>query len=219
MDVLKLRDEDKQVNRSIVRIDVTLAITGASGSIYGLTLLEQLVKAGKTVALVVSDAAVQVARHELEEDFSTLDGVLSALRTRHVEPSSDHQVTLYSVTDWFNPLASGSTAPRQMVICPCSMGTLGAIAHGSGHNLIHRAADVVLKEKQRLILLPREMPYSTIHLTNMTELARAGAMILPLSPSFYQRPQTIADLVQTVVDRVLHHLDVPSSACSPWYSI
>lgn len=206
------------VNRSIVNIDVTLAITGASGSIYGITLLERLIKAGKAVALVVSDAAVQVAHHELEEDFSTLEGVLSALHARDVQLRNDDQLTLFSVTDWFNPLASGSTAPRQMVICPCSMGTLGAIAHGFGNNLIHRAADVILKEQQRLILLPREMPYSTLHLSNMTKVAHAGAMILPLSPSFYQRPQTIADLVDTVIDRVLSHLDI-SSRRLPWYSI
>lgn len=196
---------------------VTVAITGASGALYGLNLIERLLSAGRVVALVVSKPGIAVVRHELGMDFSSLQGVRAALSARVADAASLQRLTWYPVDDLFTPLASGSTAPDQMVICPCSMATLGAIARGAGHNLIHRAADVMLKESRPLLLMPRETPYSCIHLDNMAMLVRAGARVMPLSPSFYQRPQTITELVDTVIDRALHHLDVAVPGRTPWY--
>ena len=197
---------------------VTVAITGASGALYGLSLIERLMRAGRAVALVVSKPGITVVRHELGLDFSSLQGVRAALSERLDNPACLQRLTWYAVNDFFTPLASGSTAPGQMVICPCSMATLGAIARGAGYNLIHRAADVILKENGRLLVMPRETPYSSIHLDNMATLVRAGARVMPLSPSFYQRPQTITELVDTVIDRALHHLDVAVPRRTLWYS-
>lgn len=194
---------------------VTLALTGASGLVYGLRLLECLLGAGLDVALIYSQAAQIVAKQEL-------DLVLPArpqdaerhLRERFMDaPGSLH---VYGREDWYAPMASGSNPTDAMVICPCTMGTLAAIANGLADNLIERAADVALKERRTLVLVPRETPFSVLHLENMLRLARAGAVILPANPGFYNRPRTADDLVDFVVARVLDHLDVAHELMPRW---
>ena len=166
-----------------------IGISGASGSIYGKLLLEKLVglsRQVKDVSVIFSDNARKVWEYELGPiDVASLP------------------FTIYKSNDFFAPMASGSAGYTAMIICPCSMGTLGRIASGVSDDLMTRAADVVLKEKQRLILVPREAPYNLIHLNNMKLLTEAGAILCPASPSFYIRPQTVDEVVMTVVDRVL----------------
>lgn len=194
---------------------ITLAITGASGAPYALRLLECLLGAGETVHLLLSDAARVVIPQEtgwvLPEEHATL---AEAFRRRFAVTSA--QLHVPASKDWFSPVASGSNAPRRMVVCPCSMGTLAAIAHGMSDNLIERAADVVIKEKGRLVLVPRETPFSVIHLDNMAALARLGVIILPAAPGFYQPPHTVDDLVDFVVARVLDQLGLPHTLGPRW---
>lgn len=197
---------------------VTLAITGASGAPYALRLLESLLAAGETVYLLLSDAARVVIPQETgwalpEEQVALAD----AFRQRFaVTPARLH---MPAGKDWFSPVASGSNAPRRMVVCPCSMGTLAGIAHGMSDNLIERAADVVIKEKGKLVLVPRETPFSVIHLDNMTTLARLGVVILPAAPGFYQPPHTVEDLVDFVVARVLDQLGIAHTLGPRWGSV
>lgn len=197
---------------------VTLAITGASGAAYALRLLECLLAAGETVYLLLSDAARVVIPQETgwalpEEQVALAD----AFRQRFaVTPARLH---MPASKDWFSPVASGSNAPRRMVVCPCSMGTLAGIAHGMSDNLIERAADVVIKERGTLVLVPRETPFSVIHLDNMTALARLGVVILPAAPGFYQPPHTVEDLVDFVVARVLDQLGLAHTLGPRWGSV
>ena len=195
---------------------VTLAITGASGAQYGLRLLQCLLAANVRVWLLMSDAARVVIDTETdcrlpEGDHRELQAFL-ADRFGAVEG----QLQLFSKTDWFSPVASGTGAPASMVICPASGGTLSAIACGASNNLIERAADVALKERRQLILVPREAPYSEIHLENMLKLTRMGAMILPASPGFYQKPQSVEDLVDFVVARLLDQLGIEQKLLPRW---
>ena len=193
-----------------------LALTGASGMPYGLRLLECLLATGCNVQLLYSQAAQIVARQEMDLELPTRPAeAKAALLTRY--PAVDpEKLAVFGREEWFAPVASGSNPPDAMVVCPCSMGTLAAIAHGLADNLIERAADVVLKEGRKLILVPRETPFSVIHLENMLRLARAGAVILPPSPGFYHHPQTVADLVDFVVARVLDQLAVPHALMRRW---
>ena len=193
-----------------------LALTGASGMPYGLRLLECLLATGCNVQLLYSQAAQIVARQEMDLELPTRPAeAKAALLTRY--PAVDpEKLAVFGREEWFAPVASGSNPPDAMVVCPCSMGTLAAIAHGLADNLIERAADVVLKEGRKLILVPRETPLSAIHLENMLRLARAGAVILPPSPGFYHHPQTVADLVDFVVARVLDQLAVPHALMRRW---
>lgn len=194
---------------------VTLALTGASGMPYGLRLLESLVRAGCRIHLLYSTAAQVVARQECDLVLPTQPREAArALAARY--GAGDAQITAYAREDWMAPIASGSNAADAMAICPCSMGTLGAIAHGLADNLIERAADVMLKERRPLVLVPRETPLSVIHLDNMATLARAGAVILPPSPGFYTHPQSVADIVDFVVARVLDQLGVPNTLSPRW---
>ena len=173
---------------------ITLAITGASGAVYGVRLLEQLLSAGCQVHLLLSSAAQVVLATELDLSWPTEPQACQQFLLQQYG-CDEHQLRVYGRDDWFSPVASGSAAPKQMVVCPCSMGTLAAIAHGMSDNLIERAADVVLKERGHLLLVPRETPYSAIHLENMLKLTQLGATILPASPGFYHKPQSIDDLV------------------------
>jgi 4-hydroxy-3-polyprenylbenzoate decarboxylase len=136
----------------------------------------------------------------------------------HRYPSRPDQLQVFGKEEWGAPIASGSAAPRAMVVCPCTGGTLAAIACGASRSLIERAADVVLKERRQLILVPREMPFSALHLENMLKLARLGAVIMPPSPGFYHRPQTVQDLVDFVVARILDHLGVKQGLVPRWGS-
>ena len=194
---------------------ITLALTGASGMGYGIRLLECLLRAGCRVDLLVSSAARIVARQELDLTLPADTGDLAAFFDARF---SGHGGTLaaYGKEEWFAPAASGSNPADAMVVCPCTMGAVAAIAHGMADNLIERAADVMLKEKRPLILVPRETPFSLIHLRNMTLLAEAGATILPANPGFYHRPQSVDQVVDFIVARVLDHLGVPHDLMARW---
>lgn len=198
---------------------VCLALTGASGMPYGIRLLECLLAAGCRVQLLYSQAAQVVARQEMALDLpSRPQEVATHFRERYagVLERSAGRLEVYGREEWFAPVASGSNPPDAMVVCPCSMGTLAAIAQGLADNLIERAADVALKEKRPLVLVPRETPLSAIHLENMLRLARAGAIILPPNPGFYHHPQSVQDLVDFVVARVLDHLGIAHTLTARW---
>ena len=196
---------------------ICLALTGASGMPYGLRLLDSLLAAGCRVQLLYSQAAQVVARQEMDLELPSRPAdARSALLARLPATVNPENLQIYGREEWFAPVASGSNPPDAMVICPCSMGTLAAIAQGLADNLIERAADVVLKEGRKLVLVPRETPFSVIHLENMLRLARAGACIVPPSPGFYNHPQTIADIVDFVVARVLDQVGVPHTLMQRW---
>ncbi len=194
---------------------VALAVTGASGSAYALRLLEQLLAAEQRVWLMLSDAARIVMEMETGVVLSTeIDQAQQQLSERF--GVGEGQLKLFSRQDWLSPVASGSGGPRAMVVCPCSMGALSAIAHGSSDNLLERAADVMIKERRQLVLVPRETPYSTIHLENMLKLSQYGVTILPASPGLYQQPQSVEDLVDFVVARILDQLGLEQQLIPRW---
>ena len=193
---------------------VTLAITGASGAQYGLRLLECLLAARCRVYLLISDAARVVLATETDVQLPEFAQWADYLGSRC--GAAPEQLHVFARDDWMAPVASGSSAPASTVICPCSMGTLAAIACGASNNLVERAADVALKERRQLILVPRETPYSQIHLENMLALTRMGAMILPASPGFYRRPADVDALVDFVVARILDQLGVEQHLLARW---
>jgi len=194
---------------------ITLALTGASGMPYGLRLLQCLLESGARVYLLYSQAAQIVAKQELGVALSA-----SSREAREVLAgrlgAAPGQLLVFGREEWFAPVASGSNPGDAMVVCPCTMGTLAAIAGGLSDNLIERAADVMLKENRKLILVPRETPFSAIHLENMLKLARLGCVILPPNPGFYHHPKTVDDLVDFVVARVLDHLGIPHQLVARW---
>ena len=194
---------------------VTLAVTGASGSQYALRLLACLVRADVEVFFLISQAAQLVVATETDLQLPPKPQALEAFLTEHYQARAG-QIRVFGKQDWMSPVASGSGAPSAMVVCPCSTGTLSAIATGASNNLIERAADVTLKERRKLILVPRESPYSTIHLENMLTLSRMGAVILPASPGFYHQPQSIDDLVDFVVARILNQLGIEQDLLKRW---
>ena len=194
---------------------VTLAFTGASGMPMGLRLLEVLLAADVRVWLVYSPAAQVVAKQECDLVLPAQPREAQRLLAERYGARPD-RLHVFGREDWNAPIASGSNPGDAMAICPCTMGTLGAIAAGLADNLIERAADVMLKERRPLVLVPRETPLSLVHLENMTTLARAGAVILPPAPGFYGRPRTVADLVDFVVARVLDQLGVPHDLGVRW---
>lgn len=194
---------------------ITLAITGASGAQYGLRLLQCLLQADYKVQLLISKAAQVVIATET-------DLVLPAQRPERsayfaeLFGANPEQISVYGLDQWLAPVASGSAVSPAMVVCPCSTGTLAAIAQGHANSLIERAADVTLKERKKLILVPRESPYSTIHLENMLKLSQMGATILPASPGFYHKPTDIQQLIDFVVARILDHLGIEHQLCPRW---
>jgi len=194
---------------------ITLAFTGASGMPYGLRLLECLLAAGRRVFLLYSPAAQIVAKQECDLALPAQPREAARLLADRYRAAGD-QLVVFGREDWLAPVASGSNPADAMAVCPCTMGTLAAIAHGLADNLIERAADVMLKERRPLVLVPRETPLSAIHLANMLTLAEAGAVILPPAPGFYARPQAVADLVDFVVARVLDQLRVPHELGPRW---
>lgn len=195
---------------------ICLALTGASGMPYGLRLLDCLLAAGCKVQLLYSQAAQVVARQEMAVDLPSRPSEAKAALLARFPHADPDKLAVYGREEWFAPVASGSNPPEAMIICPCSMGTLAAIAQGLADNLIERAADVVLKEGRKLVLVPRETPFSAIHLENMLRLSRAGAVILPPSPGFYQHPQSVQDIVDFVVARVLDQIGVPHALMQRW---
>lgn len=194
---------------------ITVAFTGASGMPYGLRLVECLLAAGCRVWLLYSQVAQIVARQEMDWALPGRAAELEAeLGARFAtEPG---QLRVFGREEWFAPPASGSNPPDAMVVCPCTMGTLAAIAAGMSQNLIERAADVVVKEGRKLVLVPRESPLSAIHLENMLKLARLGVCILPPNPGFYHHPKSVDDLVDFVVARVLDQLGVAHQLMARW---
>lgn len=199
---------------------ITLAITGASGAPYALRLLECLVAQKQQVIVLISSAAKVVFATEENIQFPggterTAEFLRARLRQQGIEVA-ENQIQVFGKQEWFSPVASGSAAPKRMVICPCSTGTLSAVATGASDNLIERAADVVLKERGQLILVPRETPLHAIHLEHMLKLAQMGATIMPASPGFYHQPQSIDDLINFVVARILDHLGLDQTLIGRW---
>jgi 4-hydroxy-3-polyprenylbenzoate decarboxylase len=197
-------------------MELTVAITGASGTIYARRTLQLLAASGvvETINLIMSGTAVTVAQVELGVSLKEPD---NARINEWLELAPDSKLIRYWRLDNFAAKpSSGSNKQAGMIIVPCSMGTLGAIASGAGTNLIHRAADVCLKEGRTLVLVPRETPYNAIHIENMLRLSHAGARILPASPGFYHRPKTIDDLVEHLCYRILDQFDIPHSSRTQW---
>ena len=194
---------------------VAVAFTGASGMPYGLRLVECLLAAGCNVWLLYSQVAQIVARQEMDLSLPSRPlEVQQMLGTRF--SARPGQLRVFGREEWFAPLASGSNPADAMVVCPCTMGTLASIAAGLSQNLIERAADVSIKEGRRLVLVPRETPFSAIHLENMLKLARLGVVILPPSPGFYTHPRSVDDIVDFVVARVMDQLRVPHALMRRW---
>jgi len=193
--------------------ELVLAMTGASGSPYAVRLLEVLVRAGRQVHLIVSPAAVQVLEMELGRRVD-----LNAFRLADLLPDAPalQGVHYHHFMDFRAGIASGSFLTGGMVVCPCSMGTVGAIAHGLSQNLIHRAADVHLKEQRKLVLVPRETPLNLIGLRNLTACVEAGATVLPAMPAFYHKPQSIQDMIAFIVGRVCDQLGVEHRLFERW---
>jgi len=194
---------------------ITLAITGASGLPYAMRLLECLLHSGQRVNLVYSQAAQIVATQEMDFTLPSRPQDAEKMLAERIGQFSG-ELRVYGRDDWYAPMASGSNPGDAMVICPCTMGTLGKIAGGISDDLIARAADVMLKEKRPLILVPRETPFSAIHLENMLRLSHAGAVILPPNPGFYHHPQSVGDMVDFVVARILDHLGVGHELVQRW---
>ncbi|MBK6637232.1 MAG: UbiX family flavin prenyltransferase [Rhodocyclaceae bacterium] len=194
---------------------IALAFTGASGLPYGFRLLECLLHAGVNVQLIYSQAAQVVARQEMNLTLPGRAAEAQAELSARYQARPD-QLRVYALQEWFAPLASGSNPPDAYVICPCTMGTLAKVAAGMADDLICRAADVVLKEGRKLIIVPRESPFSVIHLENMLRLARAGAVILPPNPGFYHHPTDLGGVVDFVVARILDQLSIAHQLMPRW---
>ena len=194
---------------------ITLAFSGASGAPYGLKLLEVLLEQQYQVYVLISSAARVVLDTESNIKLSANeDKATEQLNT--LFDAQPQQLQVFGKDNWFSPVASGSAAPKKMVVCPCSAGSVSAIAVGASDNLLERAADVVIKERGQLILVPRETPFSEIHLENMLKLSRLGVTIMPAAPGFYHKPQSIEDLVDFMVARILDHLIIEHTLTKRW---
>lgn len=197
-------------------MELTVGITGASGTIYAFRTLQLLAASGavETINLVMSGTSATVAQVEMGANLK--DANAAKINEWLGLPAKSKIIRFWRLDNLAAKPSSGSNKQAGMIIVPCSMGTLGAIASGAGTNLIHRAADVCLKEQRKLVIVPRETPFNAIHLENMLKLARIGAQILPASPSFYHRPQTIDDLVNHLCYRILDQFDIPHSKKTQW---
>ena len=194
---------------------ITLAITGASGSAYALRLIECLIAANYQLYILCSSAGRIVLDTEVGVKIPSSPDAASKFFTDKYQ-AKNNQITVFGKEQWFSPVASGSSAPKKMVVCPCSTGTMAAICHGMSDNLIERAADVVIKERGQLILMVRETPFSTLHLQNMLNLSQQGVTIMPASPGFYHKADTIEDLIDFMVGRVLDHLGIAQDIMPRW---
>src|SRR5919107_3259279 len=197
-------------------MELTVAVTGASGSVYAHRTLVHMAASGavERINLIMSQSALVVARVEMGAKIEP--GDVRAVNEWVGLPEDSRLIQFHRLDNMAAKPSSGSHPQAGMCVVPCSMGTLGAIASGAGTNLIHRAADVTLKEGRKLLLVPRETPYNAIHLENMLRLARAGAQILPASPGFYHRPKTIEELVDHLCYRILDQFDIPHARKSQW---
>ncbi|HQZ96101.1 MAG TPA: flavin prenyltransferase UbiX [Pyrinomonadaceae bacterium] len=197
-------------------MEITLAITGASGTIYAQRTLQLLAASGvvETINLIMSGTAATVAQVEMGVNLKDPDA--AKINAWLGLEAGSKIIRFWRLDNFAAKPSSGSNKQAGMIIVPCSMGTIGSIASGAGTNLVHRAADVCLKERRRLVLVPRETPYNAIHLENMLKLTHAGASILPASPGFYHRPKTIDDLVEHLCFRILDQFDIPHSKRSQW---
>jgi 4-hydroxy-3-polyprenylbenzoate decarboxylase len=197
---------------------VCLAITGASGAQYGLRLLQCLLEADRTVYLMISVPGQVVIGMETDIRIPGRSREMQQMLAEHYG-ARNGQLRVFGHEEWTAPVASGSSVPQAMVICPCTMGTLSSVANGASRNLIERAADVVLKEGRRLVIVPRETPFSVIHLENLLRLARMGVCVLPANPGFYHKPKSIDDLVDFVVARILDQLGIEHAVSRRWSDI
>lgn len=205
-----------KLSSSIITKTVTLGITGASGIPIAFTLLQQLLKANCKVYLVITTAGMITIKQETAVSLSANPELSKNTLYQHLNLDNIDNLSVYTNNDWYSPMASGSSVSDVMVVCPCSMATLGKIAHGIGDDLLSRAADVVLKERKNLILVPRETPLSAVHLQNMQHLAVLGVSILPPVPAFYTHPQTIQDIIDFIVGRILDQIGVPNILVERW---
>jgi 4-hydroxy-3-polyprenylbenzoate decarboxylase len=190
-------------------------MTGASGAQYGLRLLECLVAADRVVYVMLTKAAQIVIGSETDCRLPGRAAEMTRFLTGYLR-AKEGQVRVFAEEEWTSPAASGSGAPRTLVVCPCTMATLSSIAQGASDNLLERAADVVIKEQGKLILVPRETPFSAIHLENMLKLARLGAVILPANPGFYNRPAQVEELIDFIVARVLDQIGIENDLMPRW---
>lgn len=197
--------------------NIVVGITGASGSIYAIRLIEELLRVDKQVTVLVTDAGRQVT--EFETGLALAEEPQLCLQQLRDHFSAETNLSYYALNNFFAPVASGSSAPDAVVICPCSLGTLGRIAAGLSDNLLERVADVALKEQKKLLLVPRETPLNQIHLENLLRVTKAGAQILPAMPGFYQKPETVSDIVNFVVGKILDNLNIEHQLLSRWGSI
>ncbi len=193
---------------------IVVGITGASGSIYGLRLVEELLRAEKELSLLLSSAGRQVLAYEVGLQLDSDPAECQRQLRAHF--AAQENLKTYAMDDFFAPVASGSAAPDAVVICPCSMGTLGRIAAGLSDSLLERVADVALKEQKKLLLVPRETPLNQIHLHNLLRVSQAGGQILPAMPAFYHKPQSVEEMVDFVVGKVLDNLGIAHQLFSPW---
>lgn len=194
---------------------ITLAITGASGTVYALRLLETLVNADQTVNLLISKAGQIVLGMETDLSLSSQPQKIQQQLSEHFS-ARPGQIRAYGRDQWSAPIASGSGVARAMVVCPCTTGTLASVATGQSADLLERAADVTIKEQKKLILVVRETPFSAIHLEHMLKLAQLGAVIMPANPGFYHGVGSVSDIVDFMVGRILDHLDIPHNLTPRW---
>lgn len=194
---------------------IAVAMTGASGADYGLRLLELLIQNNEEVYLMLSDPAKMVINMETSLKLPTKHKDCHQYLLKYFKTNAA-QLHLYEKNQWTAPVASGSGSPRAMVVCPCTTGTLAAIACGASDNLMERAADVVLKERKKLIMVIRETPFSDIHLENMLRLSRMGAVIMPANPGYYHQPQAISDIIDFIVAKILDQLDIAHQLIPTW---
>jgi len=194
---------------------IAIAITGASGAPYALRLIECLVASGATLYIMVSQAGQVVLSMETDLNIPSRTDAMQNWLTERYHANPD-QIQVFAKDQWLAPVASGSGAPDAMVVCPCTTGTLSAVACGSSNNLIERAADVVIKEQRKLIMVVRETPLSAIHLENMLKLARLGVVMLPATPGFYQKPTSLDDIVDFIVARILEQLGIKHDLLPAW---
>jgi 4-hydroxy-3-polyprenylbenzoate decarboxylase len=194
---------------------IAVAITGASGSAYALRLVESLLQSGEQLYLMISQAAQIVLRMESDLELPSQPGEIQKILCERFKVT-DEQLQVFGRQQWMAPVASGSNPPRAMVVCPCTAGALSAIACGASNDLMERAADVVLKERRKLILVVRETPFSEIHLENMLKLSRMGVVIMPANPGFYHNPQSVEEIVDFMVSRILDQLGVENRLSPRW---